>query len=145
MPLVADVLKAKIVLFATDPNFPSDASTAAQKWADAVGTYCAAITPPSLTVTAAQTALQGTLSSINSDAQNFATVFSTAMTAFATMVGTGMAPAMVAVPPTSPLSITLKENDDTDKSAGDFAKSVDSWMKTGTATPSAGGPPVPWA
>jgi hypothetical protein len=145
MPLVADVLKAQIMMFAQEPNFPANAAAAANSWASAVGTYATPITPPSLTVAAAQAALMGSLTGVSADAQNFGMVFPTAMMSFATLVGAGMAPAFVAVPPTSPLNITLSENDDTDKAVGDLATAVDSWLKTGTATPAAGGPPVPWS
>jgi hypothetical protein len=73
----------------------------------------------------------------------------TAFTAFATAVGTGMAPAFVAVPPAGLVGFAAQFGGampDTHAEAGDvIATMIDTWMKTGTATPSAGGAAVLWS
>jgi hypothetical protein len=73
----------------------------------------------------------------------------TAFATFATALATGMAPAFVAVPPPAPIgfaTLFAKPYPTTHAAAAQaVSDAIDVWMKTGTATPAAGGSPQNWA
>jgi hypothetical protein len=117
-------------------------------WAEAFVTYFAAVTPPSATVSAAGVALQGQLAAAFAT-PNAIPAMDLACTAFALAVGSGMAPAFVAVPPPAPFgwALVLAPPYATShaEAAQRVATALDTWARTGTATPSVGGSPVPWS
>ena len=126
-------------------------ASAASAWGDAMSGYAAAVVPASTLVATATTALKAALASAfsNTVAATTAAAMEAAFTSFATTVGTGMAPAFVATPPpgsvgfatlfTPPFPTTHAA------AASATASAIDTWMRTGTATPSGGGSPVPWS
>jgi hypothetical protein len=124
-----------------------DYASCGQQWATAVQNYAAAIVPASTAVAAAATTLAGALASAFA-LPNALPSMDSAFTAFAVTVGAGMAPAFVAVPPPSPINfasifgVTRLTHAD---AASAISTLIDSWMRTGTATPSGGGAPVPWS
>lgn len=71
-----------------------------------------------------------------------------AFAAFAATVGSGMT-GFVATPPPSPVGFATQfalPPPATHAEAGEaIASLVDTWLKTGTATPSGGGSPSPWS
>lgn len=126
---------------------PGDTAAAcAQTWANIMGSYFAGVVPASATVSAAQATLQGALTSaFSAEAGAGLALLETAFTAFALTVGGGMAPAFVAVPPPAPVGFsTLVAVETAAESASNLASLISAWAQTGTATPSAGGAPVPW-
>ena len=122
------------------------ASDCAATWASLLGSYFAGVVPASTTVTTAQTALQASLASAFAAAPGAGlALLETAFTTFAAAVGLGMAPAFVAVPPPAPVGFSsLGATDDAGEAASSIASLISTWAQTGTATPSAGGSPVPW-
>lgn len=146
MPLAAAGLQADLeTLFGSGPD---TAAQAAQEWADAVQAYFAGVIPSSLTVAAAATTLAGALTSAFSASSGAAAAMESAFSAFAATVGGGMAPAFVATPPPGPVGFSslLSTNQATQAAAAQaWASAIDTWAKTGTATPSAGGSPVNWS
>jgi hypothetical protein len=109
--------------------------------------YAAGVVPASTAVPAAagtlESALVGAFGGTTAPAD-----LEGAFLAFATAVGAGMAPAFVAVPPPAPVGFAaqLTTNQATKSAAASaFASSIDTWMRTGTATPSGGGAPVNWS
>lgn len=126
---------------------PGDTAAAcAQTWATLMGTYFTGVVPASLSVAAAQTALQASLTSAFSAAPGAGiSLLETAFLAFATAVGTGMAPAFIAVPPPAPVGFaSLVAADTAAQAASNIASLISTWAQTGSATPSVGGSPVPW-
>jgi hypothetical protein len=73
----------------------------------------------------------------------------TAFTVFATAVGVGMLPAFVATPPATPVGFATQfagpKPETHAAAASQISGIIDTWMRTGTATPSIGGAPVPWS
>lgn len=122
------------------------AAACAQTWASLMGTYFAGVVPASTAVTAAQTALQASLTSAFSAAPGAGlALLETAFLAFATTVGGGMAPAFVAVPPVLPVGFAnLAAAETASEAASNIATLIETWAKSGSATPSVGGPPVLW-
>lgn len=146
MPLLPTTLKQQLQALSEHPG--STIADCAKQWSDAVQAYAVGIVPPSTTVAVAAGALQGQLTSA------FATLAAAplmdqAFTAFALAVGGGMAPAFVAVPPPAPLGFATLFAEPYPSTAEAFAErmgtAIDLWMRTGTATPSIGGSPVPWS
>ena len=153
MPLDKAGLEAELESIFTDPDSyasappSSTASDMAGAWAAAVASYASGVIPASATVGAAETALSAALLSAFGSAAGAAGMES-AFTAFGGTVGGGMAPAFTAVPPAGPVGIAALSttNQDTPADAAQaWADAIDTWMKTGTATPSGGGPPVNWS
>ena len=146
MPLVAATLEADLEALFAEP--PGTTAECAQAWGDAASSYASGVVPPSTTVAAAAATLAGALTSAFA-APNAATPMDAAFTAFATTVGAGMAPAFVAAPPPSPVGFATlfapPFPETHAEAANKFATALDVWMKTGTATPALGGPPVPWS
>lgn len=146
MPLNTPGLESALVTLAANP--PPTVGGCAAAWANAMGTYANAIVPPSTTVAAAVSALQSALTTaFGSPAA--APGMESAFAAFATTVGGGMAPAFVATPPPSPVGFAAQfagTKPATHAAAGaQLRTKIDTWMRTGTATPSGGGAPVPWS
>lgn len=131
-----------------DDEVDTTASRAAcaQEWADAMQSYASAIVPASTTVAAAAATLSTSLASAFALA-DASTAFDSAMLAFATTVGSGMA-GFTAVPPPAPLGVStlLATTQSTHAAAAAaFTSKIDTWMRTGTATPIPSGSPVNWS
>lgn len=134
-------------------GWPANDAEAAQAWGDAIDAYVTGITPVSTTVAAAKAALVLGLSGLSAPGAAVA-LLDASFAAYAATVGGGMAPAFVAVPPlpgtfTLALSPVLVANAvpgvTGPVAVAALAACIDLWFRTGTATPSGGGPPVPWA
>ena len=145
MPLAPSGLSSALEGIAANP--PASVAECAQAWADAVGNYASGVVPPSLTVAAAKATLASALASAFA-APAAAPLMETAFTAFAATVSGGMAPAFVGTPPPAPVGFASQfagPKPATHAAAGAALSSlIDTWMKTGTATPSGGGAPSPW-
>lgn len=145
MPLATATLQS-----ALQSTFSSPGATIADcssLWANAIGTYFAPVAPPSLTVAAAQATLQTQLAAAFA-LPAAASAMDAACTAFAATVGAGMLPAFVAVPPPAPvnwLALFAEPYPTTHAEAAQkISSALDTWARTGTATPSLGGSPIPW-
>lgn len=146
MPLLSSALESGLEAVASSP--PESINEAAQAWADAMQSYVAGIVPPSTTVTAAAATLLSALAGAFTARPDGAALMELAFTAFATTVGGGMA-GFVATPPAGPVGFaTLFAGASPPThaaAAAAMAGAIDTWMLTGTATPSGGGPPVAWS
>lgn len=133
---------------ASGADYPATRLACAQAWADAMGQYAAAIVPASTTVAAAAATLATALNTAFS-APAAAAGMETAFAAFATTVGSGMAPAFTGTPPPAPVGFAAifamtppsTRQDGVDR----VADAIDLWIKTGVATPSGPGSPVNWS
>lgn len=149
MPLVKATLKSSLQNLCD--NKGADVSSCAQLWASAVGGYGAAVVPATTAATVAQTTLQGALASAFPLRPDCAAALETAFLAYATTLGAGMiGPGFSAfVPPAAPVgfaSLFAGAKPATNAEAADaFASAIDTWLKTGTATPIPSGPPVTWS
>lgn len=145
MPLNPTQLKADLQsLFAAGAGTEAAAASA---WASAMGTYATAIVPASTAVAAASAAMVGGLSGFNV-AGAAAGKLEAAFATFAASVGTGMAPAFVATPPAGIVgfaSLFGSTYATHNAAATAIGNAIDSWMRTGTATPSGGGSPIAWS
>jgi hypothetical protein len=144
MPLNSGGLQSALLAQFKAPA--SSAAGCAQQWADAVGNYASAVAPPSLSVSAARSALAAGLTAAFSSPLA-APGMESAFAAFAATVAAGMAPTFVGAPPPRPVGFaamfaTLSPTHEA--AAAAMAALIDSWMRSGTATPSVGGAPVPW-
>lgn len=135
-----------LVMIDTEVDFTASREACAQEWADAMQAYAAAIVPASTTVAAAAATLSSALAGAFA-LPSAAAAFDAAFLAFATTVGGGMA-GFTPVPPPAPLGIaTLLGTTQATHgaAAAAFATKIDTWMRTGTATPLPSGPPVNWS
>lgn len=128
---------------------PGDSFAAcAQQWSDAMVAYASAVVPPSTTVTAAGQALRSALTSAFAIPGGALPAMDPAFTTFAASVGAGMAAAgFVGAPPPSPVgfaSLAGTLSPTHAAAAAVVSGKIQAWFVTGTATPSVGGPPVPW-
>jgi len=130
-----------------DLGDPESSAEAAQAWASAIGDYADEVVPPSTTVSEATSALATALAAAFASPAA-APLMEVAFLAFGVTVGGGMAPAFVAVPPATPVGFVAfmaVMRDSREAAMQELAGIIDNWMKTGTATPALGGPPVTWS
>lgn len=124
------------------------AALCAQQWASAFGSYAGDIVPSSLNVAAAQASLQSALTTAFASTSAVSQI-DAAFAAAAATIAAGMAPAFTGTPPVAPLNLAtaLAQPYPSTHSAAQtkVATHIDTWMKTGMATPTAGGPPVNWS
>jgi hypothetical protein len=129
-------------------EFPNETNVA-DKWSTAVNNYASAVVPASTTAAQAKTAMQAALTGMSAPGAALVQL-PTSFTVYATTLAVGMAPTYVGTPPPAPIILTPAF---TIGSAGGSAADViqqlvliiDLWFRTGTATPSAGGAPIPWS
>jgi hypothetical protein len=147
MPLVPDDLEADLEDFFGD--LPNSFALAAAEWAAIFQSYSSGVIPASTTVPTAASALESALATAFQGPQPVGAVVDAAFQTFAATVGSGMAPAFVAVPPPSPpgfVANLLPPFPPTHAlAAAKWRNVLDVWMRTGTATPSGGGAPVNWS
>lgn len=155
MPLDASGLEGALAgLFAAPPvvmageeaDPTATAAACAQEWADALQAYAAGIVPASSTVAAAAATLSGALAGAFSGG-SAAGPFDAAVLAFATTVGGGMA-GFTGTPPPAPLGVASllgTMHTDSAVAAASWATHIDTWMRTGQATPVPSGSPNAWA
>lgn len=126
----------------------STSAGCAGQWADAVKAFAAGVVPPSTAVAAAASALESALAGAFASPAA-APGMEAAFTAFGATVAAGMAPAFTAVPPPAPVgfaSLFAGPKPETHaQAASAVANLINTWAKTGTATPTAGGPPILWS
>lgn len=138
-------------LFSNPPSGGSAVEAAAQAWSDVMVAYAGDVVPASTTVSAAGSALKTALQSafVLAPAPTVLVDMETAFAAFAATVGAGMAPAFTATPPPNPVGFAALGAppfpSDTNSAAEIWKTRIDTWFKTGTATPSGGGSPVNWS
>lgn len=144
MPLNTAGLQEDLQELFSDP--PDTTAACAASWASLMESYTQGVVPASTTVSVAAGALETALLSAF-QSETTAEDMETAFTAFATTVGTGMSPAFVATPPPGQVGFLSSFGvvaDSHSTAAANYATLIDTWMRTGTATPSAGGSPVNW-
>lgn len=135
MPLLISALQTGLP-GAGEADYPTTIEGCAAAWRQAIEGWAAGIVPPSTTVGAAAAALEGQL--VAAFTASSLSAVDDALTAFALAVGVGMLPAYVAVPPAAgPGLVVLLRNarPPTRQAAIDLvAGTLDTWMRTGTAT-----------
>lgn len=137
MPLVVATLASKLEQLFAQP--PATRIACAQAWADAVAAYASGVIPPSTTVSSAKATLAAALDAAFGapDPATVATQMEAAFLAFATTVGTGMAPTFAGTPPPAPIgiaSIGAQQPATHAAAAQAWATPIDAWMHTGIAT-----------
>lgn len=139
-----------------DPNdvgfttFPASTPITAERWSTIINNYASSVIPASLGSAAAKLALQTTLLGIDPNTQNGLVLFANGLTAYAAALGAGMAPAFIAVPPPIPIVLSTMSAAGLAGASGSdcasiLATLIDTWFRTGTATPSGGGSPIFWS
>ncbi len=156
MPLNPSGLQSTLASFFASPpvvvagdvvDLAASRSACASQWASAMQSYAAAVLPASTTVAAAAATLSSSLAAAFALPSATAAV-DAAFQAFAATVGSGMAPAFVAVPPPLPpgfVTFVATTRASHALGASDCKTLIDTWLRTGTATPSGGGAPVNWS
>lgn len=121
----------------------------AQQWADAVVDFAKIIVPAVVpgTVEAAGAAMVATMTGGFSVPGGGAAAMESAFAAFALAVGAGMV-GFVPVPPPRPVGFAALAVPPAPVSHADAAARaatlIDTWMRSGSATPVSGGPPILW-
>lgn len=145
MPLIVIDLTSSLEDVFSD--HPANPAAAANEWAGAIGSYATAVVPASTTVAVAQSALELALVGAF-QSPSAAAPMESALLAFATAVAGGMsAGGFVGVPPVAPIGFATQFQThpaDPALAAQAIANLIDVWLKTGTATPIAGGPVITW-
>lgn len=133
-------------------NSADSTALKAADWGTACGDYAADVVPAANgpAVVAAGAALGASLATAfaNTVQATGVAAAEAAFLTFGTSVGAAMAPAFTATPPAGAVgwaAIFAATYTSTGDSAADAADAIDTWMKTGTATPSGGGAPVNWS
>lgn len=145
MPLDPVSLQSGLEAVAADP--PATVAACAQAWADAAQVHAAAVVPGSTTVTAAAATLSTALAAAF-DLDDAAPAMETAFAAFAATIGGGMT-GFVATPPPGAVGFAAQfagpKPSTHAAAAAAVGTLIDTWMRTGTATPSGGGSTVNWS
>lgn len=131
-------------------DYPVSVEAAAGEWAEAVGAWTEAVVPfcappaHQAAVSALRSALISAFASPSA-----AGPMDQAFIAFAAALGAGMAPSFVAAAPTAGPGFdglfSLRPADTREEGVARVAQLLSAWIATGTATPLAGGPPIPWS
>lgn len=130
--------------------FPESGDDAALKWADTVNNYASAVTPVSLSSSAAREALYNIMRVITPQAMNAIPLMVSGVQAYAAALATGMQPTFTGVPPATPPPIpaVLPGLGLTGAPASvivsALAEVIHTWFKTGTATNNSSGATVTW-
>lgn len=135
---------AKTTLGSLFSNPASTETAARAEWKSAIQTLAAAVVPASTTVASAATTLETAIIGFNATDAALGSL-EAALVTFAATVGTGMAPAFTATPPVAPVGLSFPTEDDAQDAADAIIDTLNTWLKTGTAVPSGGGPPVNWS
>jgi len=155
MPFISNILETEIRKindepFASFEGFPKDVPEAADRWATAIDTFASSVIPASTTASAAKSAFASVMQGVSAQSGNGLALLSNALTAYAGALAGGMTGAgFIGVPPPAPIildsisPIGLGGGSGADVAAA-LATLIDTWFKTGLATPIAGGAPVPW-
>ena len=133
---------------------PSENEEIASAWATAIGDYASGIISAPLVPGTAEGAKAGLESMLITTlplgiAGGATAIFDAPMVTFGLTIAAGMAPAFIGIPPLAPFSATvfppgiLYPDAESAKSA--IGALIYTWFFTGTATPSVGGPPIPWS
>lgn len=127
-------------------NPPATHAACAKAWAEALGEYAEGIVPASTTVEVAVEILEEQLVAAF-QTTNAAPRMEIAMGLFAFALATGMAGFEPALPPVAVgFSDQFSTKPETHaQAAEEVANLIDTWMRTGTATPTGGGTPVNWS
>lgn len=157
MALNAIALETELLtLFASPPWVEIDGqldaaqtrSACAAAWADAMSAFVSTILPLSSSVAAAALTLRGSLETAFATHSAMSAVDG-AFQAFGATLALGMTPAFIGAPP--PLApgfeaAALEPFPSThEQAAARWRARLEAWIRTGTATPAAGGAPVPWS
>lgn len=148
MPLSSAVATSQVRLIVdvtmTGHSWPESTSSAAQRWADAIGAYFADIAAPVLspgTVDAAKIAMvaafapAGTLAGLEAG-----------LAAFAAVIVAGMVAGQVGTPPpTAPVWGSTSNTSDATARAAQLGAAIDAWARTGLTGPAPGPPALPWS
>ncbi len=150
MPVDKETLKTEIRKlndkdFESFVGFPASYLEAGEAWANVMFLYGSKVVPPSLTVNEAKQAFKATLLSI----PNPIIGLPVAVTAFNATLAGGMAPAFIGTPPTTSVNIINATIAGSAGASGEvvadlIATAIDTNFRTGIATPSGGGSPIPW-
>lgn len=150
MALVKAGLASGLKAIADDP--PSSFADAASLWASELVAYASDVTPASTTVSAGEAPLKAALEvafEAGSESGDGTPQMEAAMTAFGATIAGGMTGAgFTGAPPAGDVGFAdafSSNRDSTQAGADAVADKVDAWMKTGTATPIAPGPTIPWS
>ena len=153
MPLSGTVINNELVKL-LDKNavgfvgFGTNPLQVATKWSDVVNTYASAVIPISTTSVAAKAAFIAALTPGVAPGA-FMPALASAFTAYALALAGGMAGAgFVGTPPPSPIVLPpFPATTATTASAvaASWGTIIDTWFKTGTATPIIGGATITWS
>lgn len=145
MPLSASTLESQ--LRDTFEHHGETIADCAARWANAISSYFATVTPPSSTQAPARAALQAQLATAFA-LPSAIPAMTAALSAYTAALGVGMAPAFVAVPPPTPFTwatlLAPPYPETAAEAARKIASALDVWARTGKATPGSGGSPAPW-
>ena len=133
-------------LFDTPADTTADCAAA---WAAAATAYATGVKPKSGAVAAAEEALSAAIkTAFDTHSTDAAADLETAFTAWATAIGAGMA-GFVPAPPPAAIGFAALFTEPYPSShtvaADMIAQAIDTWFRTGTATPSSGGGPILWS
>lgn len=129
-------------------NHAAMRTACSNEWGAIMESYASGIIPASTTVSSAAATLAAAMEAAFAMPDPLAIpAVEAAFLAFATTLGTGMAPAFTATPPPAPppFAAFMAVPKPTHAAAAVALTAViDTWMKSGTATPSGGGSTVNW-
>ena len=159
MPLSSNILAQELSKFMDDKSStfegsPETGAEFAQKFSSAINTYMSSIGPPSTTLSAAQTTLQGSLMTVGPPPGIlFPVAITGGMTAYAATVALGMQPGFTATPPPAPIGPLISAavmplgmgGAPASTCVTTLASVIDGWFRTGLAVNNTSGVTIPWS
>jgi hypothetical protein len=127
-------------------GFPESIEEASQRYAEVMGQYISGLFPVTTGIPIATGRFINELSQTTLESQDGLLRFTEALTEFATMIN-GTLTGYTSVPPIGVVDIS-DFNDilgTAEEMATEFATRIDTWIRTGIATPSGGGSPINWS
>ena len=152
MPLVIDTLINGIKELTEPDKMPANVPEMAEKWGTIIGDYGSQVIPTCLPANSepAMATLIATLQGVTNSPSTFIPLMTAGLTAYAVSLVPGMLPGFVGVPPPVPIVLAAVVPAGLAGATGEqqailLSGLIDAWFRTGTATPSSGGSPVPWS
>ncbi len=161
MPLSNQVLFSEFEKFMNSESarfnkFPASPVEFGQSFSSAIDKYVSTICPAVTLAARSQgkILLSSALSTVGPPPQGlpFTEVISSAMATYSLTIAGGMLPTFIGVPPPLPIGNLIQPvfvlgmaGASNSEVTNAMSKIIHNWFKTGTATPSGGGPPIPWS
>lgn len=149
MALIPATLIAGFTRLGTPATMPAEGQLAIE-YTNIIDSYASLVTPPTTTSAVARTTLLGILQGVSADLGNLEPLLVSGLSAYASALVPGMAPAFTGTPPLVPIVLSSvapagQAGATASAQASLISGLIDAWFRTGIAVNNTSGASIPWA